>query len=950
MVRRNLHKLKDDFFDISENLTNNSKKYKEIIKEDDKFLEQFEPLTFSSKQNPDSFDSDDELTENDQTNYTFGIVDDENFIHNNMIPQFKSKNGYGSNDNMNFYEMDYKNQLFTGNFDYGHKNKKEVNNLFSPNVGKENIYGTPNITDIARDRCPVSNYKNGTLPFNQKQVTPGLGLDYNENGTQGFHDQHRIMPKSIDYLRINPKTVNAGRIIPGMRGEKRKWIGKVFNRRKPVYKSNTKDDLIPNSYVTQGPKVKDNIIMHDTNRADQNIEYTGGAFNREHVVDGNIPEELREKYKESTRQNFKNPEPMNKYGINKFNSNSGSYNIQTTNRDISSTNGEIFNIGVNTGTYTNNDQEIRTTLRDTLKNPEPNNFVSNTMRGMTHNFDITKPTLRELTEENSIGPIIQNNSKSRVYNNDDIKLTMRETLSEPESFNFTGNSKLYANIQDEVRTTGREIIENNGYFNIETDNMGNYINLQDDIKKTSRETLNNNYNATNMYNTPTTYTNLNDIMRITGRETLKNQNNPNINLSSYGHTTNLMDSANTTGRETLRNQNNFNINMQNHGHRTNLMDTPLTTMREILIENNEPKFINGLQNGPNVNLQDVIRTTTRETLSNNKNHIVAPYKKGYYVDNNINMDPTLRDLITSIPQNLFVNSGQNGPQVYGNDEIKTTLRETLKSNPVGNFTGNNRGNVKMDNELIATNRDTYIDKNIILGPEQAGYKNKMNSGDIAKATLRDTENKHMGVVTGDTWMPKTMLQDIMKTTNRETLSTNTHKNILTGNKKNTVPLQDIARTTIRETTIKDTLPHTLATANVSGNTANTLDRNEQKTTLREMIVENKYVNPSEGINKYTPQKAQREYKTKTQRENHQQYHKPTPVNVFMGPNPGQINMQVRNDNNVNRYINGPSETNNLRRTNINMRLSEYPMVDGNRFMDPVLLKQLEQNPYNISII
>ena len=79
---------------------------------------------------------------------------------------------------------------------------------------------------------------------------------------------------------------------------------------------------------------------------------------------------------------------MNKYGINKFNSNSGSYNIQTTNRDISSTNGEIFNIGVNTGTYTNNDQEIRTTLRDTLKNPEPNNFVSNTMRGMTHNLSL----------------------------------------------------------------------------------------------------------------------------------------------------------------------------------------------------------------------------------------------------------------------------------------------------------------------------------------------------------------------------------------------------------------------------------------------------------------------------------------------------------------------------------------------------------------------------------
>ena len=89
---------------------------------------------------------------------TYGITDEKDFVHNNMVPFFKRGIGKGySPDSIVQKKLDDVKQRKLERFSGSTKNieyrpKTERRPLFNPHVGLTHIYGTPNFTNYMESR------------------------------------------------------------------------------------------------------------------------------------------------------------------------------------------------------------------------------------------------------------------------------------------------------------------------------------------------------------------------------------------------------------------------------------------------------------------------------------------------------------------------------------------------------------------------------------------------------------------------------------------------------------------------------------------------------------------------------------------------------------------------------------------------------------------------------
>ena len=78
------------------------------------------------------------------------------------------------------------------------------------------------------------------------------------------------------------------------------------------------------------------------------------------------------------------------------------------------------------------------------------------------------------------------------------------------------------------------------------------------------------------------------------------------------------------------------------------------------------------------------------------------------------------------------------------------------------------------------------------------------------------------------------------------------------------------------------------------------------------------------------------------------YRTPTSCNINLGPDVDNINVSLKNDDNINKNLNiGYSPNNKLDRLKTNISCKSNNILLPDRFIDPLLIKQLESNPYNI---
>ena len=1078
---------KRDLIGISEGLTDNSTSINRILSNHDtdnnindadpEYIYQFDAQTFDAIGSPsapnDTYATNDKAklldlerqlsyqggwsqvignALNDPESMTYGVVSGDQFTHNNQTPFFSTKNGYGSNDFHNDHVTDFKNDLYTGNMQESWRKKQANSPLFAPMANLTYMDGAPNICDEERSRCVVSSFRQGESFGDPIRVTPGIGLGANENATHGYHPTYRYLGKTIDELRVKPRTSLEGRVIEsGQRGQARPIQAPVVQYKPDTFQTKNSEDLIPTHNIVDGPKSRENIIMRETDRSHQSIEYTGGAFVSQDTVGRNVPEYMRPKIKESTRQNYTNPVPQQKFSREGaiYNANHDSYNLASTLKDQTIENNHTGTIAQMLSSYTHDNNQLKSTLKDLyMASTQPiihTTIMPNTMRGTAHPMDVLNTTLKDTTCVNLLNPYAKSLIEGpQVYSTDIAKTTMRQLNAEQPiiASNVGQNINLYTELQDCVRTTNREtMIEASGpLVAIPINQQQRAPDPQDTFRTTNRQTLiessrplaalpigqqqrapdpQDTFRTTNrqtLIESPRplaaipvgqqqTAPNPQDTFKTTNRETLIESSRPLVaipvgqqqrvpNPQDIFRTTNretLVDSKRemaatpigqqqrapdpqdvlrTTQRETLvdskRELSAMPVNQQQRA--PDPLDNFRTTTREQSVQTPWNTFVvpvNQQQRAPDP--QDIFRTTNRETLVDSKRELSAvPVNQHQGITSTYNRDPlrtTSKESLVDIPYNININTNnqrQGTASAYNRDPLRTTTRESLIEIPYNTHTTgvyNQQGTASSHNRdpLHTTIRETLVDipyNTYINSINQQGTASSHN-----RAPLRTTNKEGLLEIPYNTYVNSIeQNQGVASSHNREPLRNTIREDLVEIPHKtfiNSIDNQQGIASTYNRSALKTTNKEGLieiptnthvGTINKSAS-ANNAD--PLRSTIRETLIDNEYLAPIQGENRHKSYYDAYNITIDDKKESVIHNREPTTCNINLGPDVNNVHYQFKSDNNESqRPMIGYSINNKLDRPKT-IYTSKNNSCQSERFIDPILLKQLESNPFTI---
>uniref|UniRef100_A0A6C0LR06 Uncharacterized protein n=1 Tax=viral metagenome TaxID=1070528 RepID=A0A6C0LR06_9ZZZZ len=878
----------------------------------------------------------------------YGVVSENQLTHDNMVPFFNQKYGYGSNDLQNEFTMNFKNELFTGNLKTTWNKKQEIRPFFTPVADLSYIYGSPVRSEEEESRYIPSLYRQNEKLFDEIRVTPGLNLGYNEIGTQGYVDMYRSLPKTVDELRIRtkPKITYEGRIIDGLKGNERPVQAPVVSYRPDGFKITTEEDYLPTNDVNSGPRSRENFIMKETDRSEQNMEYTGGAFNKEEAIDQTKPEYMREKYKYSDRQNFTLPKPLQKFAKDesKFNPNIKSYDLPFTTRSQTSENDYVGIANTHSRAYTDISDEAKITIKE-LNPVEPYKYTymkPNTMRGTTIMMDDAKTTVREITSENQLNPnAISLNTQQKVYYSDVPKVTIRETVCDPiEPSNINKQNNVYANWTDNPRMTLKETtVEMPVNTQILAIGQGQgSVHPQDIAKTTIRE---------NSVQIP--------------YQTFVNPINQSQGTMSY------QDNAKTTLREGTSqiSYETFISPIDQSQGPTPYQDITRTTIKEGTVQIPHKTFIKPInQSQGKIHPQDIMKTTLKEKTSQNPNQTFIKsinQSQGSTRYQDI-AKTTIREDTSQIPYNTFMKPINQSNVIPYQDVAKTTIREGTVNIP-------NQTNIKSINK----------------SPGSTQYQ------DIAKTTIREGTiqipynvnvtaiNQSQGQGNSFNW--KSLRPTIKENTIQIPYQTNV---TAVDQSRITAQYQDVAKATIKEITEENQYNSNTNGITFKQGQASTFDRKPLRNTIKETTIQNDIISgpTSDTYSKGYGYIAESMFAPNTNKQFTSQevyiqpaqgdimnrlyndaynavmddrkdilhwYHPPTASGVNLGPIKEQLNVVLKNDDNkMSDPFVGYSVNNNLDRLKTEGSVNSPKLdVPNSMYVDPKILMQLNANPYNI---
>jgi len=541
---------------------------------------------------------------------------DMQMIHSNMVPFFGSTIKQNTNDTA-FTQHVLEN--YTGNFRHTRRdNKTEVESLFDPSPNRGLVNGASADMTTNRDQSrffpSTTGKKHNELPFEQIQVGKGIGGGYSARPNGGFHQDVRILPKTTDQRRVNPKITYEGRVLPGKAlNEKGKVIGQqTLKKPKAIMYNWNGERNFTGMANHRKNRYRSNVVLKCTDRAAQHRAYNGNAspVNKSK----NTPDSLRGKNKIAHKRNFVNTpfrnviqaigKKMNDLGKN-------SYENKPTERSMQSTRTHYTNVtqaggGKRAQQYNFNQNGLRYTRKqDTIAN-RPNNEAGGkagphlTTRGPVYDpNEVAKPTIRETTENNRHhGFVGEHTIKGPVYDTNEVaKPTIRETTENNRHHGFVGETKRKGPTYDQnevAKPTIRETTENNRHHGFvgETKRKGPAYDQNEVAKPTIRETTENNRHHGFVGETKKkgpAY-DQNEVARATIKETTEDNLHQGF-----------------VGKHTLKGK----VFDQN--------DVAKTTIKETVEDNNHVGFVNQqhIQRGKVYDQNEVAKPTIRETTENN---------------------------------------------------------------------------------------------------------------------------------------------------------------------------------------------------------------------------------------------------------------------------------------------------------------------------------------------
>ncbi len=662
----------------------------------DSYASQYEPSKFDMKTPPSSFNavhrSDSGVSRlqternlamhdgysnfGESKDLTYGVVSEDKFIHNNMIPQFKSAT-YGSdvlNTSSRNSIAQRKMEAFTGNLDGIKITKTEVKPLFSPLIGITNIYGMPSVTNMLEDRYTPGRERKNELPFKQQRVTTGLNLGYNEVNKNG--DNFRAMPKTIDEMRTldkQQKTYTFSQ-VSGMKGARGPVIGETKKYKPERTKYWGDDRLVPSLGYIRAPAIygefnKDN--MATINRGMTERTLLGPAQSE---IQQATPDTVREKYKVDFKQNYQQAEPRNIMLVEGLQAREDSKKYIPDPTQRSQTQNYIGPIGTSDVTKGKAFDIISNIFDLTRRNLTENvdrygaGIVGDMNKTAAENFtDIADPTMRTIHNQlDRYGlATIGDYAKPKFYNPNDItKTTMRNIHDKFDRYGVQfkdEHDKGYV-INYDLATpdiTMRNVHENTDRAGMGTSDRNNSYVINYDLA-TPDITMRNVHDKTDRAGLGTSDRNNSYVINY-------DLATPDINMR------NVHDKTDRAGLGTSDRNNSYVINYDLATPDINMRNIHENTDRAGILRGDQNKsyVVNHIDYAPNITMRDIHDKTDRAGL------VTGDQNKGYTV-NYINYAPdiTMRNIHEKNDRAGFVTGDQG--KSYSIDYVNHTPDMTMR--------------------------------------------------------------------------------------------------------------------------------------------------------------------------------------------------------------------------------------------------------------------------------
>ena len=696
LVERSKDPIKNNIINNSINSVNNislsykdmnSKFYesnKKMLKDSEKlesfnnnlsYENQFRPLTFDNDSNPlpSSFNKSNNSTEKDlaignsysylNDNMNYGVTDENDLDHNNMVPHFSKKQIINDYNEQTFA---HRMELFSGSSKNFTPKKELLKENFAPLEKDVNLVnGSQSNIELLQGYYLPSTQKRNVLPFEQQQVGPGLNLDPSQTSRPdgGSFEEYRPMPKTVDELRSddNPKITFEGVMKSGQKGSKSSTIGKVYKRGPEKTRELKVDDLQKMGGEYKKEKSRDNIILKDTGRTTSQMVIGSAKYQNDSVSKKNNSEVRESKKKENTIIDFSNFKSI----IDKVKSNLDSYMLTKNQRYDTST----LNL-----------------------NP-PNKYSLGVVKFDPH--DLAKKTIKETTSINQQSGHARNDIDSvKTYDpNDILKTTKKQTTSFNEQTGYAkseiNNTQFYDPNDIPNRTQREDLLFNQNSLNAKSEiNNTQFYNPNDIPNRTHREDtifnenlLNNraDVNRSLVYN-PNDLPNktqkedlvfTKDILNSRGdvnRTSVYDPNNlPNrTQKEDLVFTKDILNSRGDVNRSTSYNPNelakdtikqmdvinkrsgNVGGDLKNKSFDPN--NIPAKTLKELIVNEYEYGIAHGLINkGVSFNPYDIPAETLKEMIVYNDfiQGATMPYNEGGgYLTSKVQIPETLRQLVS----------------------------------------------------------------------------------------------------------------------------------------------------------------------------------------------------------------------------------------------------------------------------------------------------------------
>lgn len=412
------------------------------------------------------------------------VPGNEDFTHNNMVPFYKGN--ITQNTALESRSKEGLLELYTGQFKLNKPQKTECAPLFEPMKDLTNIHGNVEHRDMSRYFPSNTGKKNNEAPMFRINVGPGLNKGFTAEPSGGFHDSVRIMPKSIEELRVDPVLETEGRIKMGKAPVgARALTGQVYRNRPETLMTNLNGERnFTTVGAVRGATTRGQVLLKHTNRI-KSRSHTGIAtshVNRNKIAP-NVQKSRKQGFLSSLWRNMTiSGKKVNDYGRSGINN-------SVTKRSLARSR-PVLNAKGPEGHKTHLQDKVRKTRKQFYThNPQIYGYAGPRIpkQGPSYNPDewVARKTIGETTEDNNHSGFMNQigAGSGPSYNPAEwtLKKTIKETTIDDNHGGFFNSAVKKTQTQHltPARTTVRETTENNGHTGFYNSSM----------KKTKNRTL-----------------------------------------------------------------------------------------------------------------------------------------------------------------------------------------------------------------------------------------------------------------------------------------------------------------------------------------------------------------------------------------------------------------------------------------------------------------------------